>query len=213
MAIVPKDHRLKLKLCWKKRHQICTCRTASYAESRNILILVAEKRMGTNASNRSRDSYKNYAITSAVGYFGFVIIMLWYQLSSQIPNTLNESSGVLSEEWVSGKLMTKITDGEDVYLFTCASRLRGFSDCITKQKSSELLGRHASVFWYDQKVFPAIEQKKLVVLVVEGKEIISRAMSEERQATGNRISFWIYGVVGFFVLSVSACFLKRARKS
>ena len=169
--------------------------------------------MSTNASGRSRGSYKSFAIINLVGYFGFVIVMLWYQLSSQIPNTLNESSGVLSEEWVSGKLMTKITDGEDVYWFTCASSLRGFSTCITKQKSSELLGRYASVFWYDQKIFPAIEQRKLVVLVVEGKEVISRAMSEERQATGNRSSFWICGVVGFFMLSVSAFFLKKARRS
>jgi uncharacterized membrane protein len=213
MVIVPKDHRLKLKLCWKKRHRICTCRTASYGESRNILILVAEKRMSANASNRSRDSYKNYAITSAVGYFGFVVVMLWYQSSAQIPNKLNESSGVLSEERVGGKLMTKITNGEDVYWFTCASSLRGFSTCITKRKSSELLGRYASVFWYDQKIFPAIEQRKLVVLVVGGKEIISRAMSEERLASGKRNSFWICGVVGFFVLCVSAFFLKKARRS
>ncbi|KJZ37688.1 hypothetical protein VC35_26280 [Pseudomonas fluorescens] len=120
---------------------------------------------------------------------------------------------MLSEERVRGKLMTKITDGEYVYWFTCASSLRGYSTCITKQKSSELLGRHASVFWYDQKIFPAIEQRKLVVLVVEGKEIISRAMSEERLDRGKRSSFWVLGVVGFLVICVSAFFLKKARRS
>jgi hypothetical protein len=109
--------------------------------------------------------------------------------------------------------MTKITDGEYVYWFTCASTLGGFSTCITKQKSSDLLGRYASAFWYDQKIFPAIEQRKLVVLVVEGKEIISRAMSEERLARGKRNSFWVLGVVGFFALCVSAFFLKRAMRS
>lgn len=169
--------------------------------------------MGTNASNRSRDAYKKFAIISFVGYLGYAVVMLWYQSSSQIPNKLNESSGVLAEERVGRKLMTKITDGEDVYWFTCASSLGGFSTCITKQKSSELLGRHASVFWYDQKIFPAIEQRKLVVLVVEGKEIISRAMSEERLARGKKTSFWVLGVVGFFALCVSAFFLKKARRS
>ena len=79
MVIVPKDHRLKLKLCWKKRHRICTCRTASYGESRNILILVVEKRMGTDASNRSREASRNFAIISFVGYLGIVVVMLWYQ--------------------------------------------------------------------------------------------------------------------------------------
>ena len=46
---------------------------------------------------------------------------------------------MLSGERVRGKLMTKITNGEDVYWFTCASSLRVFSTCITKQKNSELL--------------------------------------------------------------------------
>ena len=203
---------MKLKLCWKK-HRICTYRPASCGESRNILIWVVEKRMGTDASNSSRKTYSRFAIINLVGYFGFVIVVLWYPLSSQIPNTLNESSGVLSEEWVNGRLMTKITNGEDVHSFTCASRVKGYSTCITKQSSSELLGRPANVFWYDQKIFPAVEQRKLVVLVVEGKEIISRAMSEERQATGNRASFWAFGVVGFFVISSSAFFLKKSRRS
>lgn len=182
-------------------------------KAETFLLLVAEKRMGTNASNRSRDAYKNFAIISFVGYLGYAVVMLWYQSSAQIPNKLNESSGVLAEERVGRKLMTKITDGEDVYWFTCASSLGGFSTCITKQKSSELLGRHASVFWYDQKIFPAIEQRKLVVLVVEGKEIISRAMSEERLARGKGASFWVLGVVGFFAFCVSAFFLKKARRS
>jgi len=53
----------------------------------------------------------------------------------------------------------------------------------------------------------------LVVLVVEGKEIISRAMSDERLARGKKNSFWVLGVVGFFALCVSAFFLKRARRS
>jgi len=178
-----------------------------------FLFLVVEKRMGTNASNRSREASRNFAIISFVGYLGIVAVMLWYQSSAQIPNKLNESSGVLSEERVRGKLMTKITDGEYVYWFTCASTLGGFSTCITKQKSSDLLGRYASAFWYDQKIFPAIEQRKLVVLVVEGKEIISRAMSEERLARGKRNSFWVLGVVGFFALCVSAFFLRRAMRS
>lgn len=169
--------------------------------------------MGTDASNRSREASRNFAIISFVGYLGIVVVMLWYQSSAQIPNKLNESSGVLSEERVRGKLMTKITDGEYVYWFTCASTLGGFSTCITKKKTSELLGRYASVFWYDQKIFPAIEQRKLVVLVVEGKEIISRAMSDERLARGKKNSFWVLGVVGFFALCVSAFFLKRARRS
>ncbi len=204
---------VEIEAMLEKRHRSCTCWTASYGESRNILILVVEKRMGTDASNRSREASRNFAIISFVGYLVIVAVMLWYQSSAQIPNKLNESSGVLSEERVGRKLMTKITDGEYVYWFTCASSLRGYSTCITKQKSSELLGRHASVFWYDQKIFPAIEQRKLVVLVVEGKEIISRAMSEERLARGKKNSFWVYGIVGFFALCVSAFFLKRARRS
>ncbi|MGO4312037.1 hypothetical protein AB4Z35_19590 [Pseudomonas sp. KB_15] len=168
--------------------------------------------MGTNASSLSRASYRSFAIISLFGYFAFAVVMLWYQSSAQVPNKLNESSGVLSEERVRGKLMTKITDGDNVYWFTCASSLRGYSTCITKRKSSELLGRHASVFWYDQKIFPAIEQRKLVVLVVEGKEIISRAMSEERLAGGKKSSFWVLGVVGLLVICVSAFFLKKARR-
>lgn len=67
---------VEIEAMLKKIHRICARRTASYGESRNILILVTEKRMGTNASNRSRGSYKSYAITSVVGYFGFVVVML-----------------------------------------------------------------------------------------------------------------------------------------
>ncbi|MCI0997839.1 MULTISPECIES: hypothetical protein [Pseudomonas fluorescens group] len=169
--------------------------------------------MGANISDRSRVAYRNFAIFSFVGYLGFVIIVLWHQSISYIPDRLSESSGVLSEERFKGKAITKIIDGENVYRFTCASNLGGYPTCITKQKSSDLLGKHARVFWYEQKFLPALEQRKLVVLEVDGKEIISRAMSEERLAKGKRGSVWVLGGVGFFALCISVFFLRKARRN
>ncbi|CAN1600849.1 hypothetical protein [Pseudomonas mediterranea] len=169
--------------------------------------------MGTNISDQSRVAYRNFAIFSFVGYLGFMIVILWHQSISHIPVILNESSGVLSEERFKGKAITKISDGENVYRFTCASNLGGYPTCITKQKSSDLLGKRARVFWYEQKFLPALGQRKLVVLVVDGKEIISRAMSEERLAKGKKDSVWILGGVGFFALCISAFFLRKARRN
>lgn len=169
--------------------------------------------MGTDISDRSRLAYRNFAIFSFAGYLVYVIVVLWHQSISYITDILNESSGVLSEERFKGKAITKIIDGENVYRFTCASSLGGYPTCITKQKSLDLLGKRARVFWYEQKFLPALGQRKLVVLVVDGKEIISRAMSEERLAKGKKGSIWILGGVGFFALCISALFLRKARRS
>lgn len=101
---------------------------------------------------------------------------------------------------------------KNVYWFTCASRLGGFSKCITTDSSPKLVGKKATVSWYYQRVFPTVENRKLVVLLVDGKEIISRVDSEERLARSKKTDLWLYGFFGVVVLCVSAFLIRKARK-
>jgi hypothetical protein len=64
---------VEVKAMLEKIHRICTRQQVTVKVE---TFLFWWQRKNTNASNRSRSSYKNYVITSAVGYFGFVVVML-----------------------------------------------------------------------------------------------------------------------------------------
>jgi len=152
------------------------------------------------------------ALIIYVGYIVFACIVLFYQWSSHIPSELNRLSGVLSEKRVGRDVMTKIADGENVYWFTCASSLRGYSKCLTTESFPRLDGKNAIVYWYYQSLFPLVESRKLVVLVVDGKEIISRADSEDRLAKSKKIEFWFHAIFGVVLLCILAFFTRKARR-
>jgi hypothetical protein len=151
-------------------------------------------------------------IIFCVGSIVFAFVVFFYQWSSHIPSELNRLSGVLSEERVGRNIMTKITDGETKYLFTCADRLGSYTKCLTTEAFPGLDGKNATVYWYYQPVFLAVENRKLVVLVVDGKEIISRADSEYRQANGMKIDFWVYGLSGVVGFCILAFLIRKARR-
>ena len=168
--------------------------------------------MNESQPDNPRGWYRRPAEIICVGYVIFAFITVFYQWLSHVPSELNTLSGVLSEEKVGRDIMTKITDGENVYWFTCASILRGFSKCITTESSPELVGKKATVSWYYQRVFPTVENRVLVVLSVDGKEIISRVDSEERMARSKEIAFWLYGFFGVVIVCVSVFLMRKARR-
>lgn len=168
--------------------------------------------MSESQPDSPRGWYRRPAEIICVGYVVFAFITVFYQWLSHIPSELNTLSGVLSEEKVGRDVMTKIIDGENVYWFTCASRLRGFSKCITTESSPELVGKKATVSWYYQRVFPTVENRMLVVLWVDGKEIISRVDSEERLARSKATALWLYGFFGVVVFCISVFLIRKARR-
>ena len=168
--------------------------------------------MNGNTPDSPHGRYRMSALVICVGCIVFASIVFFYQWSSYAPSELNRVSGVLSEEKVGRNVMTKITDGENVYWFTCASRLGGFSKCLSTEGFPGLDGKNATVYWYYQRVFPAMENRKLVVLVVDGKEIISRVDSEYRLARSKEIDLWLYAVFGVIIFCILAFFIRKARR-
>lgn len=168
--------------------------------------------MNENASVSPRERYRLSELILVVGGTVFACIVFFYQWSSHVPSELNRLSGVLSEERVGRNVMTKITDGENQYLFTCADRIGAYSNCLTTEAFPGLDGKKATVYWYYQRVLPTVENRKLIVLVVDGKEIISRAHSEDRQAKSKQIDLWVFGGGGGVGLLILAFLNRKARR-
>lgn len=159
----------------------------------------------------SRKKYKLWAISMLMVYFLVAIVPLGYEVLSHTPGQLNESRGTISFKKVGKDILTKLSTSKGEELFTCASGLGRYSECLTHKEMPSLLNKRANVLWYEHSVFPAITTRKLVVLYVDGKEIISKERSEKRMARSKSINLWISLIMTALIVSIATFLLKKTK--
>lgn len=170
--------------------------------------------MKTEYSKRSssRARYKSWAISMLIVYFFVAIVPLGYEILSHTPDQLNESRGIISFKKVGKNILTKLSTSKGEELFTCASGLGRYSECLTHKEMPSLLNKRANVLWYEHSVFPTITTRKLVALYVDGQEIISKERSEKRMARSKSISLWVSLIMTVLIVSIAAFLLKKAKE-
>lgn len=139
-------------------------------------------------------------------YLFAVLIPLYYEATAEIPPTekLHVTDGMLVIKWIPRRReLTGLQNEAGNIYFTC--RIGVFSkknNCIsTFDEAKKLVGKRATIWWFEQTIFPFSTQRRLVRLVVDGQEKISlaRTLQATRSASGN--ARW--EAVGLFVFFVA----------
>ena len=141
-------------------------------------------------------------------YFLGVLVPMIYTHHSSIPENihLKKSDGVLIFNKLrkgDSKIGINIQNG-DLY-FTCSAGLYGGKNwCLSMGDAKALIGKPAEIWWFNQKIYPFVTQKRLVRLMVNGQEIIGVARTLERQRVGasylsiSAIFIFIFVLFGIF---------------
>lgn len=161
--------------------------------------------------NLRRRRAMSMALWTPVIYFAAGMVPLAYEFSTVIPKELTESHGTLSLKRVGREVLTRVSNREGEQLFTCASGFRGYSECLPHKNIPDLINNEARVLWYEQAILPAMTVKKLVVLYVNGRLIISREMSEKRMNRSRNTGLWVFLSIEILILPISIFFLRKAR--
>jgi hypothetical protein len=115
-------------------------------------------------------------------YIFFSIIPIYYEYKTEIPpdDALNKTDGKFLYRHIGkGGYIVEMFDGGGKHSFTCRKNifLGNSHSClfIKGDDFSPFNGKAATVWWFDQEIYPFIHQQRLVRLVVNDHELVSRA--------------------------------------
>lgn len=169
-------------------------------------------KMASDQRLKRADFYKRCAISLLVTYGVVVTCVFYAQWINKIPETLKRVDGVLGFVEIGRQRLTTITSEAQPYVFTCANGVGGTSACLDRKTMADVDGKAASALWYEQSYLPFNVKRKLVVLTVDGNEVLSRDVSEYRNARSKKIDGWLFALMGAVVIILSAGCLKKARR-
>lgn len=138
-------------------------------------------------------------------YLFLLLIPAAYEWLIEIPSLdgLEVTSGTLlfKKTGTRGDYLTGLHTSSGSIFFTCATRWDGSThDCLVRSRPDEsLVGKEATVWWFEQPVHLWATRKRLIRLVVAGEEKVSYEISMARTKIGRESVFvgLIIGLVGF----------------
>jgi hypothetical protein len=106
-----------------------------------------------------------------------VLIPAYSALLSEIPSLeqskIAEGEFSYAQTGKSGnRIMLKI-ENEKVY-FTCREFIHNHHDCFVRNIINDYVGKHTIVQWFEQPIYLFFTQRRIVRIIVEGKEILAR---------------------------------------
>ncbi|MDR3221259.1 MAG: hypothetical protein LBU46_04515, partial [Candidatus Accumulibacter sp.] len=132
---------------------------------------------------------------------------MYYEYKTEIPpdDALQKMEGTFFNKHI-GKAgyLVELTSGEVKETFTCRENLilGNRHDCLWAKGNDFSLfdGKVAIVWWFDQEIYPFIHQRRLVRLVVDNKEEVSRAKTIADAETSISLGSWI--AIGLLIFIV-----------
>lgn len=150
-------------------------------------------------------------------YIFVIALPLYYEWKTEIPSVeqFNRADGNLVYKRIVKKgALIGLKSDEGAQYFTCRPGLfTNTHDClISTQMLDGLIERPATVWWFEQTIYPLSTQRRLVKLVVDGQEKVSIAMTEKRTDRASEDAPWFaVGLSVFFVL-IAIYFERLARR-
>jgi len=152
-------------------------------------------------------------------YIFLVLIPDWYELRTTIPSfeNLRETQGAFFYKHVGkrGDLIGIKTELGDK-LFTCRLNLTfgNNHDCLSPLIDlNQLTGKSATVWSFEQEIYPFDKQDRLMKLVVDGKELVSVSNSVQKiEGHARSTPWWNAGYLIFVVFMVCYVEFKIFRK-
>jgi hypothetical protein len=149
--------------------------------------------------------HRNWLIPLLI-YVFTILIPFYYECRTEIPPdaTLNETEGTFFYRRV-GKpgYLVELTNEGRKDVFTCRENMTigNKHDCLPHNlDAGPLNGKMATVWWFDQEIYPFIHQRRLVRLIVDGKLLVSRAKTVASAETSAGQAPWV--VIGALILFV-----------
>lgn len=152
-------------------------------------------------------------------YILVIALPIYYEWKAVIPPTenLQIAEGELIYKLSGGKRGTliglKTPDG--ARFFTCRKGLFGSRhDCWTRdfKRTNALEGKPAVVWWFKQSVYPFVTQDRLVRLVVDGKEVLSREITYNFTQRSRGEAPWYALTLFVFFVWIAVYFERGARR-
>jgi hypothetical protein len=138
-------------------------------------------------------------------YIFIVAIPVCNTLLSEIP-PLEQSQiaeGELSYEkvWRNGKRVVLENINEKSY-YTCRDSLFGRSHDCSIKNIDDFVGKSATIQWFEQPIYLFFTQRRIIKIIVDGKEIVSRESVVRRNDDAKKTLFYFAIVALVFAILV-----------
>jgi hypothetical protein len=145
----------------------------------------------------------------ALTFYIFVLVIpLFYEYRTEIPpdETLIKTEGVFFYKHAGRRrgYIVELSDGEKKENFTCRENMfLGIHTCFYPEDLDfgVFNGKTATVWWFDQEIYPFVHQRRLVRLAMNDEELVSRAKTIADAEASIRSNIWC--AVGFFVFMIT----------
>jgi hypothetical protein len=157
-----------------------------------------------------------------VFYIFVTLVPSYYEYKTEIPpdEALIKTEGTFFYRHI-GKTgyLVELTNEKGKETFTCRQNmtLGNSHDCLFAIKQVEFFyGKAATVWWFDQEIYPFIHQRRLVRIIVNDRELVSReetiadAEASIRHLPWFAVAFLVFAV--FLTCYVEFCVLRRIEK-
>lgn len=150
-------------------------------------------------------------------YFFVVAIPLYYEWKTEVPapEKLVVAEGHLTYQ-LTGKRgpLIGLKENEGTQYYSCKSGLFTNShNCFVPRETLErVAGREATIWWFEQTVYPYTTQRRLVKLVAADEDLVTSDRTEKRAYKARQRAPWVaLGLLVFFGL-VAFFFERNARR-
>lgn len=149
-------------------------------------------------------------------YIFCVLIPIYYEYNTKLPDTDKTltSVGYISKKEITPKkgYMIELNNDGQSNLYTCSNGFFGeHHSCLPINIINEILGKKAEIKFFVQKIYPTVQQNRLLELHVNGKELIGYQDTKNKIEKNRNVPvFFGIGILVFYIFIILT--LRRSNK-
>lgn len=171
-------------------------------------------RTGTRRFNKRHVRIGNLLLVPL--YVFAILLPFGYTWRAEIPppDQLQVITGELTHQDVGrgGDRLTGLKTASGTLYFSCATAKFDHPNCLKPPEYERLQGKVATVWWFEQPIYPFIKQKRLVRLLADDKERKTYEMTLRDTESAKKIAPWFMVVAAILFLSIGVGFERAIRR-